>query len=301
MASMRAGLVVPQGLQREYAGWEPRQAWERTVEVALRAERLGFDALWAYDHLHTMPRPTDANSFESFTVLAGLAPQTSSVRLGQLVMCSGFRNPALASKMIATLDVVSGGRAELGIGSGWKRDEWEAYGYGFPPPRERSEILSDSLEIITRMLGPGRASFEGKQATVHEAINEPRGLQRPRVPIVVGGNGQKVTWRLAARHADELNLDGLSPEDVKKALPIIARRCEEEGRDPDTLSVSANLWSSFVDRPSQQRTQMLAEYRGLGLKRVQTAVPTCVESDDPLESLAADCVTAGIDMRAPEL
>ncbi len=138
------------------------------------------------------------------------------MRIGQVVICTAFRNPALTAKMIGTMDVISGGRMELGIGAGWKQDEWLAYGYGFPDTKTRLAILADHLEVITRMLAPGHATYAGTHASVTDAINVPRGLQEPRVPIMVGGNGPNVTWRLAARYADELNLDWLTPDEVAR-------------------------------------------------------------------------------------
>jgi alkanesulfonate monooxygenase SsuD/methylene tetrahydromethanopterin reductase-like flavin-dependent oxidoreductase (luciferase family) len=176
-----------------------------------------------------------------FVELAALVMATSRVRLGHLVLAAAYRNAALTAKAISTLDVVSGGRVELGIGAGWKEDEWLAYGYGFPDAPERLAILADHLEVITRMLQPGRATFDGRHARVIDAIHEPKGLQTPRLPIVVGGNGPKVTWRLAARFADELNLDALMPDEIAAALPVIADRCREAGRDPDTLRVAVHV------------------------------------------------------------
>ncbi len=129
---MRMGVIAPQGWTGEFDGWEPQRAWTRTVEVSLQAERLGFESVWLFDHFHTVPRPTDEITFESFTALSALAALTERVRLGHIVICNGFRNPALTAKMASTLDAISGGRFELGIGAGWKRDEWLAYGYGFP-------------------------------------------------------------------------------------------------------------------------------------------------------------------------
>src|SRR5215213_119625 len=134
---MRVGVIVPQGWTGEYDGWDVTEAWERTVAVAQQAERLGFESLWVFDHFQTTPEPTDEITFEAFTTLAALAPITSRVRLGQIVTCAGYRNPALLAKMISTLDVISGGRAELGLGAGWKRDEYDAYGYGFPDTKRR--------------------------------------------------------------------------------------------------------------------------------------------------------------------
>src|SRR5918997_1128834 len=151
---MKVGVIVPQGWTGEYAGMDPAAAWQRTVEVAQAAERLGFESVWLFDHFHTTPDPTDELTFESFTSLSALAALTERVRLGQIVTCTAFRNPALTAKMISTMDTISGGRMELGIGAGWKREEWESYGYDFPETRERLAALEDSLEVITRMFEP---------------------------------------------------------------------------------------------------------------------------------------------------
>src|SRR3954471_19371031 len=122
--SMKVGIIVPQGWTGEYAGFEPEAAWHRTVEVAQEAEELGFESIWLFDHFHTTPEPTDELTFEAFTSLSALAALTRRVRLGHIVTCAAYRNPALEAKMISTLDTISGGRMELGIGAGWKRDEW---------------------------------------------------------------------------------------------------------------------------------------------------------------------------------
>lgn len=290
---MHVGVIVPQGWTGEYDGWDARRAWARTVEVAGQAERLGFESIWLFDHFQTVPEPTDEITFESFTTLSALAMATSRVRLGHAVVCTGYRNPALTAKMISTMDVVSGGRMELGIGAGWKRDEWVAYGYGFPETRERLAILKDHLEVISAMLGPGRATFEGARARVREAINEPKPLQRPRVPIMVGGNGPNVTWRLAARYADELNLDGMTPAEVAAALPVVRSRCEEIGRDPTSLRVSCHIFWEHVRPAGQARIDRLGAYRETGLTRVQTLIQASAGSDEALESFAADCRAAG--------
>jgi F420-dependent oxidoreductase-like protein len=293
---MKIGVIVPQGWTGEYDGWEPSKAWSRTVAVAQQAERLGFESIWLFDHFHTVPKPTDELTFESFTSLSALAALTNRVRLGHIVVCSPYRNPALTAKMISTLDVISGGRMELGIGAGWKRDEWLAYGYGFPETKERLAILADHLEVITRMLAPGRtthATFEGTHASVKNAINLPKPLQQPRVPIMVGGNGPNVTWRLAARHADELNVDGMSPEELAEALPVIRSRCEEIGRDPASLKVSVHLWWGNAPGPGQERVDRLARYAELGASRVQTLLQASADRDDALELLAEDAKAAG--------
>jgi len=296
---VKVGVIVPQGWTGEYDGWEPGDAWARTVAVAKEADRLGFESIWLFDHFHTVPKPTDELTFESFTALAALAAVTTRVRLGHIVICNGYRNPALVAKMIATMDVIAGGRIELGIGAGWKRDEWMAYGYGFPETRERLAALADGLGVITAMLAPGsraHATFEGRYAHVKDAINLPKGLQQPRVPIMVGGNGPNVTWRLAARHADELNVDGMSPGEVRDALPTIRARCEEIGRDPDDLRLSVHIWwgDKAWRRPGESRQDLLREYADAGVDRVMGLLQDSVDSDEPLAGLADDAQAAGL-------
>ncbi|MFP3915167.1 MAG: TIGR03560 family F420-dependent LLM class oxidoreductase [Actinomycetota bacterium] len=295
---MRMGVIVPQGWTGEYDGWDPSRAWERTKAVARQADEIGFESIWLYDHFHTVPEPTDEITFESFTTLSALGALTSRVRLGHVVLCTGFRNPALTAKMISTMDVQTGGRMELGIGAGWKRDEWLAYGYGFPPTRDRLANLADHLEIITRMMGPGRSTFQGDRASVDGAINIPKPLQDPRVPIMVGGNGPKVTWRLAARYADELNLDGKTPEAVAEAMGVIASRCEEIDRDPADLAVSVHVFAPHLRARGAERVDLLGRYAELGVSRVIGLLRDSVDSDDALESLAEDCREAKVELAA---
>ena len=156
---MQVGLLIPQGWKGEYDGWDPADAWARTVDLARHAEELGFESEWVFDHFTTVPEPTDEITFESFSTLSALAMVTERVRIGHMVVCTGFRNPALTAKLSSTIDVISGGRFELGIGAGWKEDEWLAYGYGFPPTNERLAQFGDHLEVISRMLAPGRATL----------------------------------------------------------------------------------------------------------------------------------------------
>ncbi len=298
---MKLGVIVPQGWTHEYDGWEAAPAWARTVAVAQQADRLGFESIWLYDHFHTVPRPTDELTFESFTSLSALAALTDRVRLGQIVICNGFRNPALTAKMASMLDTISGGRFDLGIGAGWKRDEWLAYGYGFPETRVRLAMLHDALEVITRMLEPGRtthATFDGEHHSVRDAINLPKPIQETGMPIMVGGNGPNVTWRLAARYADELNVDGMSPDEVRDALPTIRARCEEIGRDPASLGVSVHVWREMPEwsEPGSARQALLARYAELGISRVMGLLHATVETDDALEALAADARAAGVEL-----
>jgi alkanesulfonate monooxygenase SsuD/methylene tetrahydromethanopterin reductase-like flavin-dependent oxidoreductase (luciferase family) len=283
---MKLGIIVPQG-------------W--TVEVARQADGIGAESIWLFDHFTTTPRPTDELTFESFTSLSALAALTDRVRLGQIVICNGFRNPSLTAKMASTLDTISGGRFELGIGAGWKRDEWLAYGYGFPETRVRLAMLHDALEVITRMLEPGRhihATYEGEHHSVRDARNLPKPIQPSGMPIMVGGNGPNVTWRLAARYADELNLDGLSPDEVREALPTIRSRCEEIGRDPDSLGLSVHVWWETPEwrDGGEARQGLLRAYADLGVSRVIGLLKSSADVDGALEQLAEDARAAGVEL-----
>jgi F420-dependent oxidoreductase-like protein len=300
---MKLGVIVPQGWTGEYDGWESERAWARSVAVAQQADRLGCESIWLFDHFHTVPRPTDEITFESFTSLSALAAVTERVRIGHIVICNGFRNPALTAKMAATLDTISGGRFDLGIGAGWKRDEWNGYGYGFPETSVRLAMLHDALEVISRMLEPGKhihATFEGEHASVKDAINVPKPVNPSGMPIMVGGNGPNVTWRLAARYADELNVDGMSPDDVREALPTIRARCEEIGRDPDSLSVSVHVWRETPEwsATGTRRQEFLAAYAELGVSRVMGLLHAFAESDEGVEELVADARAAGLELSA---
>jgi alkanesulfonate monooxygenase SsuD/methylene tetrahydromethanopterin reductase-like flavin-dependent oxidoreductase (luciferase family) len=293
---VRVGIIVPQGWTGEYDGWDAARAWARSVAIAHEAEALGFDSLWLFDHVQTEPEPTDEITFEAFVGLSALAVETARVRLGHLVLCAGYRNPALVAKMISTLDVVSGGRAELALGAGWKQDEYEAYGWGFPPLRERMALLEDTLEIVTRMLAPGHATYAGSQASVRDAINVPKGEQSPRIPIMVGGNGPNRTWRLAARFADELNVDWLSPEEVADARPVIGSRCEEIGREPGTLRLSVNIGRPHSAPEGAPRVDLLRRYADTGVDRVMTLIAASADDDGALERFAEDCLAAGCEL-----
>jgi alkanesulfonate monooxygenase SsuD/methylene tetrahydromethanopterin reductase-like flavin-dependent oxidoreductase (luciferase family) len=291
---MEIGLTLPQGCDREFLGLDAPTAWRRTIEVARAAEALGFESLWVYDHFTVDPPPEEAIVFDPFVELSVVAASTTRARLGHLVLAAAYRNAALTAKMTCSLDVVSGGRIELGIGAGWKRDEWEAFGYGFPGAGERLDILADHLEVISRMLAPGRATFDGRHASVHDAINEPKGLQSPRIPILVGGNGPNRTWRLAARFADELNLDALPPAAVADALPLIRDRCREIDREVASLRVSVHIWGEAAAAPGQARRDRLREYQDLGIDRVMLQGFAAVSDDGLLEAIAEDCLSVGL-------
>jgi F420-dependent oxidoreductase-like protein len=291
---MQVGLMAPQGWKGEYDGWNPADAWTRTVELARNAEALGFESLWVFDHFHTVPNPTDEITFEGFSVLTALAMATERVRLGHMVVCTGFRNPALTAKLSSTIDVISGGRFELGIGAGWKEEEWRAYGYGFPTLGERMAALGDHLEVIRAMFGPGRAFVEGRRAYVRGAINVPKGIQQPRIPIIVGGNGQRVTAGLAIRYADELNYVFLSPAEVAERMASVRERCETEGRDPTTLRFSLYTRDEEMRGVGQVRVDVLGALAETGLDRIVCFPTRWSPTVEAQAAFAEDCRAAGL-------
>jgi len=294
---MKVGLLTPQGWKGEYDGWDAAAAWARSIELAEQAETLGFESLWVFDHFHTVPEPTDEITFESFTMLSALAMATRRVRLGHMVVCTGFRNPGLTAKLASTVDVISNGRFELGIGAGWKAEEWLAYGYGFPPIAERLEQLGEHLEIITRMLAPGRATWEGRHAHVEGAINVPKGIQ-PHIPVIVGGNGRRKTAGLAVRHADELNLVFLTPPEVAERMAEVRAMCEAAGRDPGTLRFSLYASDEKMRDAGQARVDLLGELQAVGLDRVVGFPTRWSPTTDAQAAFAEDCRAAGIGLDA---
>ncbi|MFN8036697.1 MAG: TIGR03560 family F420-dependent LLM class oxidoreductase [Acidimicrobiia bacterium] len=232
-ATIRYGCFVPQGWKLEYTGWDAAAAWARSREVALLAERIGYDHLWVYDHVETVPRREPTHVFEAFTTLAALASLTTTIRLGQLVTCQSYRNAGLLAKEAACVDVFSGGRLILGLGAGWYQREYEAYGYGFGTARERLERLEETLEAVKRLWTEETVSYEGRHVRLDDAYCEPKPLQS--LPEVwVGGGGEQVTLRIAAEHADATNWQVGLEAFVHKSS-VLRRHCDRVGRDFDSV------------------------------------------------------------------
>jgi F420-dependent oxidoreductase-like protein len=298
-ATLQIGLMCPQGWKGEYDGWRADDAWSRSIELARDAEALGFESLWVFDHFHTVPEVKDEITFESFSMVSALAMVTTRVRLGHMVVCTGFRNPALTAKMASTIDVISGGRFELGIGAGWKEEEWRAYGYDFPPISERLDALGDHLEVIHAMLAPGRATYAGRHASVRGAINIPKGLQVPRMPIIVGGNGPVRTLGYAVRYAEELNLVFLGPDELPARMTAIRARCEQEGRDPATLRVSLYCRDDAMREAGPERVDYLARLGAIGLDRLIAFPTRWAPTAEAQAAFADDCQAAGLALAPP--
>jgi F420-dependent oxidoreductase-like protein len=274
-------MTLEFGLQVSRFGFEghPATTAERLAEVARAAEETGFTSLWVMDHFLQIPqvgREWD-DMLDSYTALAYLAGVTERIRLGTLVTGITYRSIPHLGKILATLDVLSGGRAMCGIGAAWFEREHRLYGWEFPPLGERFDRLEDALQLLPLLWGPGSPPFEGRTVSMSEAICYPRPLQE-RIPILVGGSGERRTLRLVARYADACNLVG-TVERVRHKLAVLWDHCEAEGRDPAEVEVT-HLAPARVVAPGEAREghgaasaeEHVGRYRELAEAGVQTAI-----------------------------
>jgi F420-dependent oxidoreductase-like protein len=245
--SVKFGVLVPQGWKYDLEDIEDTaEKFEAMVRVGKEAERLGFDSIWLFDHFHNVPTPGLAANFECWTSTAALARDTSTVRIGQLVTCNSYRNPALLAKMASTVDAMSHGRLDFGIGAGWYEHEYLAYGYPYPDGPERLRMLDEALQIIHAMWRDPYASFEGRYYRINGAINEPKDVQSPHPPIWIGGAGEKVTLKLVAKYGDACNIGGIDPAVYRHKFDVLRAHCDNVGRDYDTIIKSAEIFTYLV-------------------------------------------------------
>lgn len=256
---MRFGLFVPQGWRLDLVGIEPARQWQAMLDVARLAENGPFTSVWVYDHFHTVPMPIGEATHEAWTLMAALAATTSRLRLGQMCTCMGYRNPMYLAKVAATVDVISGGRTEMGIGAGWYEHEWNAYGYGFPPAEERLAMLTDGVEIMRRAWSEGVATFAGEQYQVDGAICQPQPLQSGGIPLWIAGGGEKRTLRLAARYATCTNFDG-TLDVFRHKSEVLSDHCRDLGRNFDEITRSAN-YNVIIGADDGEVEQRLREIR----------------------------------------
>jgi F420-dependent oxidoreductase-like protein len=236
---MRFGLFVPQGWRLDLAGIDPKDHWNTMLDVARIADAGPYESVWVYDHFHTTPEPTGEATHEAWTLMAALGAATSRVRLGQMCTCMGYRNPAYLAKVAATVDAISGGRTEMGIGGGWYEHEWRAYGYGFPRAGERLGMLDEGVQIMKQLWTTGEATLDGKYYQVDGAICRPLPLQEGGVPLWIAGGGEKVTLKIAAKYADYTNFGG-DAETFTRKSEILKAHCDEVGTDFGKIVRSAN-------------------------------------------------------------
>lgn len=245
---MRFGVFVPQGWRMDLVGIDPAEQWQTMADLARRAdEGDAFESLWVYDHLHTVPEPSQEATHEAWTLMAAFAAATSRVRLGQMCTCMSYRQPTYLAKVAATVDVVSGGRTEMGIGAGWYEHEWRAYGYGFPGAGERLARLREGVEIFRQMWTTGSATLDGEHYQVDGSLCWPRPLQGTShpgseangIPMWIAGGGERKTLRIAAEYADYTNFSGDLDGFTHKSQ-VLKGHCDDIGRDFEQIVRSAN-------------------------------------------------------------
>ncbi len=237
---MRFGAFVPQGWRLDLVGIDESDHWNTMLGVAKTIEAAGFESLWVYDHFHTVPVATQEVTYEAWSLMAALAATTETVRLGQMCTCNSYRPPAYLAKVAASIDVISGGRVEMGIGAGWYEDEYLGYGYEFPKPSVRIGMLREGVEIMQRMWTEESVDYEGRYYTLQGAICSPRGVQTPHIPFWIAGGGEQLTLNVAARYAQYTNYGVTLDEFIHKS-EVLAGHCADVGRDYSEIVRSTNF------------------------------------------------------------
>ncbi|HEY2793904.1 MAG TPA: LLM class F420-dependent oxidoreductase [Micromonosporaceae bacterium] len=237
---MRFGLFIPQGWRLDLVDIPTDQHWATMRDLAQAADSGPWESLWVFDHFHTVPKPTDEVTYEAWSLMSAFAAVTDRVRLGQMCTCMGYRNPAYLAKVAATIDVVSNGRVEMGIGGGWYEHEWRAFGYGFPTAGNRLGMLDEGVQIMRQMWTEGKATLDGKHYQVDGAIGRPLAVQDGGIPLWIAGGGEQKTLRTAAKYAQYTNFDA-TPDVFTRKSEILAQHCKDVGTDFDAIVRSANF------------------------------------------------------------
>jgi F420-dependent oxidoreductase-like protein len=254
------GVFMPQGWKMELSSIDGAASkWQTAVDIAVRAEELGYDSLWVYDHFHNVPRPAHEAVFECWTTMAAISQRTSRIRLGQMVGCNSYRQPSVLAKITSTVDVISGGRLDWGIGAGWYENEYRGYGFDFPRPKDRIGMLEESVQIVRSMWTQTETTFDGKYYKVQRANCDPKPLQAPHPPIWIGGGGEQLTLRVVAKHADYSNFGG-RPEEWARKREILKGHCAAVGRDENTIG---KTWSPEMFLRSTEAEIVAAGSRNL--------------------------------------
>jgi F420-dependent oxidoreductase-like protein len=249
--ALQFGISLPQGWAMELASIkDPVEAYEAMTRVAQTADELGFVSAWLVDHFHTIPRPSQEITFECWTTTAAVARDTSRIRIGQMVTCNGYRNPALLAKMASTVDVLSHGRLNFGIGAGWHEHEYRGYGYDYPDAPTRLRHLREAVQVIRAMWTQEEASFEGKYYHVRGAINQPKGVQKPHIPMLIGGSGEQVTLKLVAQYGDACNVNG-DLATIQRKFAVLKQHCENVGRDYENIHRTITGFCSIGETDEQ--------------------------------------------------
>lgn len=290
---MKVGLQIP---MYTWAGGPPELA-DNLARIARTADEGGFDSIWLMDHFFQIPMvgPAEHDMLEAYTTLGFLAANTKRVGLGTLVTGVTYRHPGLLAKQVTTLDVLSGGRAWLGIGAAWFDREHEGLGVPFPPLKERFERLEEALQITNQMWSSdNNGEYAGKHYQLKETLNSPQSLQRPHPRILIGGTGEKKTLRLVAKYADATNIFSHEGVDfVKRKLDILREHCQREGRNYD--EIEKTVYFMFMPGANGENASRIADQLGPFAEiGVQTAIGGVagVENPQVLEGMVRDVIPA---------
>ena len=252
--------------------------YTQVLAIAKEAETLGYESFWCSDHIFLDENSSERNCLEAWTLLAALAADTSSIRLGTLVTCNSYRHPALLAKMAASIDMISNGRLWFGYGAGWKEIEYNAYGYDFPKIQVRMDMMEEALKIIKLLWTKPAPSFQGKHYSIQKAFSSPKPIQKPHPPILIGGMGEKRTLRAVARYADYCNFSLHAELDRK--LNILKEHCKNEGRDYTEIgkSLVAMGWPGvFVTEDEEnlvEHWRWRAEFLNLSVEQAKERATT---------------------------
>ena len=257
----RLGYQIP---NFTYPGVGPADLFDAVAYQAKEADTSGFDTVLVMDHFYQLPMLGDPDAFmlECYTLLSALARETKTVRLSALVTGNTYRNPAVLAKTVTTLDIVSEGRAQLGIGAGWFELEHEAFGIEFGTFTDRFEKLEEALQIIIPMLRGERPTLDGERYTAKEAMNEPPAVNR--IPVMIGGGGEKKTLRMVAQYADESNLI-CAPADLQRKLDALDQHCEQLGRDRSEITVSWQKTACIAPSAEEAMADLAAYFQRRGI------------------------------------
>ncbi|OJX62341.1 MAG: LLM class F420-dependent oxidoreductase [Micrococcales bacterium 73-13] len=238
---MRFGIFIPQGWRLDLVGIDPEDDWPTMRRLAQQADAGPWESLWVYDHFHTVPVPTEESTHEAWTLMSAFAASTERIRLGQMCTCMSYRDPAYLAKVAATVDHVSGGRVEMGIGGGWYEHEWRAYGYGFPEVRERLGRLREGVEIFRQAWQQGVATLDGRYYQVDGAIVRPLPVQPGGIPIWVAGGGEQVTLKIAAQYARYTNFGAGDLDEWHRKSEALRAHCAALGTSFEAITRSSNF------------------------------------------------------------
>ena len=271
----KLGLQIP---NFNFPGGSPEKIFPTVVAAAQVAEASGFDTVLVMDHFYQLPGLGEPDDFmlEAYTLLGALASVTSSVRLGALVTGNTYRNPAILAKAVTTLDIVSGGRAQLGIGCGWFELEHDSFGIEFGTFTDRFEMLEEALQVILPMLRDERPSIDGKHYKITQAINQPAPLSS--IPVMIGGSGEKKTLRMVAQYATLGNLT-CEPGEVQRKVEALAGHCERLGRDRSEIQLSWNRVACIAPTTAEAEAErdLYLAFRGMDWNNLPEEIQEVIE------------------------